>query len=326
MVLLWSTLATRDVRLARGRADTDAAAPRSTAWVTYLRCHDDIGWAVSDEDARAVGLDPPRTARSSATSTPVSTPARSPAARCSRPTRAPATAASPGSAASLCGLEAALAAGDAVRPTSAVARLLMLYSVVYSYGGIPLLYMGDEVALRNDPSGPTTRRTRATTGGCTGRRWTGPRPTGAPIRHRRGPVFTGLAEMARVRAGCSSHCAPATGPSCSTPATRGCSAYVRRHPRGGRLVALAAFCDDRCGAAPARPAGLRGSRTHRARRPRRRPRRPRGAPARLGLRLDRRRLGADWPESRRVGGRRPRLRSGGTACRAPGQVAAQQAV
>jgi amylosucrase len=27
----------------------------------------------------------------------------------------------------------------------------MLYSVVYSYGGIPLLYLGDELALRNDP-------------------------------------------------------------------------------------------------------------------------------------------------------------------------------
>ena len=30
--------------------------PAATAWVTYLRCHDDIGWAVTDEDAAAVGL------------------------------------------------------------------------------------------------------------------------------------------------------------------------------------------------------------------------------------------------------------------------------
>ena len=26
--------------------------------MTYVRCHDDIGWAVADEDARAVGIDP----------------------------------------------------------------------------------------------------------------------------------------------------------------------------------------------------------------------------------------------------------------------------
>ena len=26
------------------------------AWLTYVRCHDDIGWAVRDEDAAAIGL------------------------------------------------------------------------------------------------------------------------------------------------------------------------------------------------------------------------------------------------------------------------------
>ena len=31
--------------------------PPSTTWVTYVRGHDDIGWAVTDADAAAVGLD-----------------------------------------------------------------------------------------------------------------------------------------------------------------------------------------------------------------------------------------------------------------------------
>ena len=30
---------------------------RRTAWITYLRCHDDIGWAIDDGDAAAVGFD-----------------------------------------------------------------------------------------------------------------------------------------------------------------------------------------------------------------------------------------------------------------------------
>jgi amylosucrase len=34
----------------------------------------------------------------------------------------------------------------------ALARLESLYSIVFSFGGIPLLYMGDEIALRNDPN------------------------------------------------------------------------------------------------------------------------------------------------------------------------------
>ena len=33
-----------------------AEAGDPAAWVTYLRCHDDIGWAVSDTDAAAAGL------------------------------------------------------------------------------------------------------------------------------------------------------------------------------------------------------------------------------------------------------------------------------
>ncbi len=32
------------------------AIPSRTSWLTYVRCHDDIGWAVTEEDAAAVGL------------------------------------------------------------------------------------------------------------------------------------------------------------------------------------------------------------------------------------------------------------------------------
>jgi amylosucrase len=57
MVMLWSTLATRDVRLAELALTRRRAAPLATPWVTYVRCHDDIGWAVSDADAASAGLD-----------------------------------------------------------------------------------------------------------------------------------------------------------------------------------------------------------------------------------------------------------------------------
>ena len=32
------------------------AIPPTTSWVTYVRGHDDIGWAMTDTDAAAVGL------------------------------------------------------------------------------------------------------------------------------------------------------------------------------------------------------------------------------------------------------------------------------
>jgi hypothetical protein len=90
MVMLWSTLATRDVRLAEHALARRRPAPVPTAWVSYLRCHDDIGWAVSDADAASVWLDGPAHRGSSATSTPAASRGPSPGAPCSRRTRSPA--------------------------------------------------------------------------------------------------------------------------------------------------------------------------------------------------------------------------------------------
>ena len=79
MVQFWSALATRDTRLMTHvlrDAFPDPSSGNAT-WATYLRCHDDIGWAVTDEDAAAARhLRRRRTAPSSPTSTRASFPAR----------------------------------------------------------------------------------------------------------------------------------------------------------------------------------------------------------------------------------------------------------
>ena len=56
MVQIWSMLATRDVVLARQALAALPPAPATGTWITYVRCHDDIGWAIDDGDAWAVGL------------------------------------------------------------------------------------------------------------------------------------------------------------------------------------------------------------------------------------------------------------------------------
>ena len=58
MVVLWSALATKDARLAVQSLRRMRPIPPETSWATYVRGHDDIGWAVSEVDARAVGYDP----------------------------------------------------------------------------------------------------------------------------------------------------------------------------------------------------------------------------------------------------------------------------
>ena len=151
MVMLWSTLASRDVRLAEQALSRRRPAPQSTSWVTYVRCHDDIGWAVSDADAGAVGLDgfshrrflndyySGRFAGSFARGALFQENESTGDARIS------------GSAASLCGIERALASGDEHELMLALRRLESMYAVVFSFGGIPLIYMGDELAMRSDP-------------------------------------------------------------------------------------------------------------------------------------------------------------------------------
>ena len=150
MVMLWSCLATRDTRLAVQALGRRTPKPVQAGWVTYVRCHDDIGWAVGDDDARAVGLDPFAHRRFLAEfyagrhhgsfssgldfqSNPLTGDART-----------------SGAAASLAGLEVALVSGEPAAVQAALDRLELLYAVAFSYGGIPLIYMGDEIAMVND--------------------------------------------------------------------------------------------------------------------------------------------------------------------------------
>ncbi|HTY73886.1 MAG TPA: alpha-amylase family protein [Actinomycetes bacterium] len=151
MVMLWSMLATGTSDLARQALTRRPAAPRSTSWVTYVRGHDDIGWAVADADAAAVGLDGPAHRRFLSEFYDGTVPGSFAEGDVFQ---ASPTGASPisGTTASLCGVGIALEAQDEVALDLALSRLEALYSVVFSFGGIPLVYMGDELALRNDPA------------------------------------------------------------------------------------------------------------------------------------------------------------------------------
>ncbi|MCB0106390.1 MAG: alpha-amylase family protein, partial [Caldilineaceae bacterium] len=56
MALLWNSLATREVRLLRHAMSYRFQIPAESAWVNYIRCHDDIGWTFDDGDAGALGI------------------------------------------------------------------------------------------------------------------------------------------------------------------------------------------------------------------------------------------------------------------------------
>ena len=144
MALLWNTLATREVNLLQQALEHRHNLQPGTAWVNYVRSHDDIGWTFADEDAIHFGINGfdhrqflnrfyvNRFAGSFARGVPFQDNPVIGDCRIS------------GTAASLCGLEQS--------DPHAVARLLLLYGVVLSSGGIPLIYLGDEVGALNDPT------------------------------------------------------------------------------------------------------------------------------------------------------------------------------
>jgi len=158
MVQLWSAMATGSAALARRALAVPPPKPVTTAWTTYVRCHDDIGWAISDTDAAAVGLSGYEhrafLSRYFSGAYPGSY-ARGEVFQ-ANPTTGDARIS--GTLASLAGLDAALEAQRAGDPTAAervnlaLGRIFLLHAVVYGYGGIPLLYMGDELGLCNDRS------------------------------------------------------------------------------------------------------------------------------------------------------------------------------
>ena len=151
MVHLWSSLAARDVRLMVTALRRFPARPTTTAWGTYVRCHDDIGWAIGDEDAAAVGWDGQSHRRFLSDYYTGAFPGSDARGLVFQENPLTGDRRVSGSAASLAGLSAALEDGSPERIDLAVRRLVVLHLAVLAFGGVPLLWMGDELGLLDDP-------------------------------------------------------------------------------------------------------------------------------------------------------------------------------
>ena len=142
MALLWNTLATREVNLLHQALSYRHNLPDHTAWVNYVRSHDDIGWTFADEDASQFGIHGYDHRQflnrffvnhfdgSFARGVPFQYNPNTGDCRVS------------GTAAALAGL--------AQHDPHAVDRIKLLYSITLSTGGLPLIYLGDEVGTLND--------------------------------------------------------------------------------------------------------------------------------------------------------------------------------
>ncbi len=150
MALLWESLATRRTDLLVRSLSHRHELPKQTAWVNYLRCHDDIGWTFDDADAAALGINaynhrqflnrfytgqfPGSFARGVPFQENIDTGDMRIA----------------GTLASLAGLELAIELDSREQQELSIRRMMLLQSITLSIGGIPLIYLGEEWGILND--------------------------------------------------------------------------------------------------------------------------------------------------------------------------------
>lgn len=200
MALLWDSVATKNARLLRQGVTSVPLKLERATWLNYVRCHDDIGLGFDDNDISRAGYEPASHRRylvdyltgkhpgTHARGVPFGHNERTGDARIS------------GSLASLAGLQHAVELDDPLAIDDAVQTILLLHSIICSFGGLPLLYYGDEVGTFNDESYTADPHKSADT------RWVH-RPTidweRTERRHVPGTVeyriFQGLKQMLAVR-------------------------------------------------------------------------------------------------------------------------------
>jgi amylosucrase len=152
MALLWDGVATGNSRLLNQGIQHLPNKLDQATWLNYVRCHDDIGLGFDDADVLRAGYNPRAHRKflvdyftgnfpgSPARGKPFGVNDKSQDARIA------------GSLASLAGLEFALEEQDDTAVDHAIDLILLLHSVILSFGGIPLLYYGDEIGTLNDLS------------------------------------------------------------------------------------------------------------------------------------------------------------------------------
>ena len=150
MVLLWEALATRDTRVLQHAMERRFEIPEGCAWVNYVRSHDDIGWSFDDDDVRAGGFEPRAHRRFLTDFYTGKLDGSFSRGVTFQENRATGDARVSGTTVSLAGVERAIEEQDEEELDLAVRRVLLLHGIVFTLGGIPMIYLGDEIAMLND--------------------------------------------------------------------------------------------------------------------------------------------------------------------------------
>jgi amylosucrase len=152
MALQWDALATGDTKVQLAAQHDILQKPYGTTWITYTRCHDDIGLGYDDEKIASANYNPYEHRKfikdfysgahpiSTASGALFSVNPKTQDARIS------------GTLASLCGLEKAIEQNNKIAIETAINKIVLMQAQTMFIGGIPMLFYGDEVGYTNDYS------------------------------------------------------------------------------------------------------------------------------------------------------------------------------
>jgi amylosucrase len=152
MALQWDMLATGDSQVMLNAQRELSQKPLGATWLTYTRCHDDIGLGYDDEMIRVAGYDPyehRKFLKEYYSGVFPGSPAKG-ALFSFNPKTGDARIS--GSLASLCGLEKALGDNDVMGIDYSIRKILLMQAHSFFIGGVPMLFYGDELGYCNDYS------------------------------------------------------------------------------------------------------------------------------------------------------------------------------
>lgn len=149
MAAAWTALAEQRIDLLCQVIDATPSLPAPASWLTYVRCHDDIGWNVLRPELEQSGADSGRRLAAVSRFLGGADPASFAGGTAFQTGDGLAVHGTNGMASALVGFARARTAEELQH---AERRLILLYGLAFCFGGVPLIYMGDEMAFANEES------------------------------------------------------------------------------------------------------------------------------------------------------------------------------
>lgn len=147
---LWHAIACENTHLLRTTLSKLPKIPASSTWINYIRCHDDIGWGISDQNAADVGQNGHETRLFCSNFYTGNLPNSYAQGYFFQIDKMNGESRISGSTAALIGLQKALIENKKEEVFFAINRFRLLHGIIFFMKGIPLVYAGDEIGHLNN--------------------------------------------------------------------------------------------------------------------------------------------------------------------------------